>query len=438
MGEASLGGHTAPLENANLVVQSAPFEIESEKIPMEEADASSHHTIVYLELDVKGVDYDKVFASEELKGKFAAAIQSGVLPQSSKVGSEAVALDISKGTPNIDGVPFVHVAAMIPVPPGQTAEETVAMFPEHGTGIGAIVQRGIRKIPHVELVSTDAISGPYEILVSTGELQVGGLRLTYATRVSVKFDIDKLQHAAGVGIVDYIDKDVIEDEVKDSLLTTFHIDSSDVVLTKSAPVADQLIVKATMTAHSAEAAELKVSDWSAKLLSLGHDLQKHFQQRHPKAVTDTDAYVVMVGIEDVGFQVDSVDLDFVAHGIDYSQVLPDRRKAFLTKFSQKVREAVNLNVVGGTAPDCSQIDDVMDEINVIVSTHGSDAVNIRVQIPTHEPADVLAVSDHLSKDDTRDRLKDAMKNKLVEVDGISFLSTWTPDAIDVRFPNELE
>merc|ERR1711997_1115382 len=103
----TLKANIGSLANANLKVQSQPFETASEKIPVEEADWDLHHPIIVLEMDVKGVYYDKVVASKELKANFAATLQTGLLPPSSSVDAKSVALDISKGPANSDGVPFL-------------------------------------------------------------------------------------------------------------------------------------------------------------------------------------------------------------------------------------------------------------------------------------------------------------------------------------------
>merc|ERR1711997_503067 len=175
---------------------------------------------------------------------------------------------------------------------------------------------------------------------------MGGIvRSTYATRVTSKISFHELRTAPDVAHpTQFVAPADLLDKVKDDLATMANVDKADIEVTPVAGLPANLYeFSATITVHDAAAADQKVSDWEAKLLSVGHDLQKYYKEKHETSVMTSADYVVMVGIKDVSNQVESIDLDFVVHGIDYSQVVEDRKKAFLVKFAEKVRKAVNFD-----------------------------------------------------------------------------------------------
>merc|ERR1712039_175562 len=143
----------------------------------------------------------------------------------------------------------------------------------------------------------------------------------------------------------------------------------------------------------------------------------HYDQTAGAAIPDDDLFVVMVGIGNAKSSPDTVDLDFVVHGVDYSQVLPERKKAFLTKFAHEVRWTVKEN------------------INVIVSPRDDKALNVRAQIPAPAAlADIRLMEEHLIQKEAL--IKRDMLYRLQRMAGIEFVSTWTTDAMAVTWPGE--
>merc|ERR1711997_422823 len=390
------------------------------------------------DMDIKGIYYDKLSAAPELRQKFAEAVQAGIATHG--LDAKSVGLDVSKGGSNAE-IPFVHVTAKIPVPSGLSADATMSKWPDGGgEQIGQEVQKNLRAIGSCfEQVTRDAGNGPHPILVFPGTLHLGAVRQTFATHVRVGVDVKHLRHTGA----DKVGEDVIRAQLIHNLKKMAQVEEDDIKLVTGYPIipvgsVDEIKYKFIITAHGPTAAAMKASDWEAKLLPAGRLVQHYFEQTAKSSITDEDEYMVLVGIGDVGNDVDTVDLDLVVHGVDYYAIMDDRKKSFLTKFATAVREGLKT----GTSPN-THIVPVVDDIHVTVSPHKtSGALNVRAQIPAPETdADRLALMSALEDsvfEEPPNTLQKKVEDKVKAIPGIEFLSTWTAHAIHVSVPGKID
>merc|ERR550532_3135126 len=177
-----------------------------------------------------------------------------------------------------------------------------------------------------------------------------------------------MKHDTGGVTAPNVDEALIRAEVKKALVKMAAVKEDDVnvepasVDSGAGNAAKPYVMQATISTHGRSTVAAQVADWEAKLLPVGRAIQKHYEQSASASIPAPDAFVVMVGIGSAKSSPDTIDLDFVVHGLDYSQVLPERKKAFLTEFATKVRDGID------AAPTLAVgISNVKARIHVIIS-----------------------------------------------------------------------
>jgi len=340
------------------------------------------------------------------------------------------------------GLPFVHVIAKIPVPSGLSADATMSEWPDGASQIGTKVQEKLRSITGIDQATKQGNNGPHAILVFPGTLHLGAVRQTFATHLRVGIGIQYLRYQAATGKV-HVEKSAIEQKLKDSLVKMAGVDEEDVQRVGDPDTSDTDEIKYvfSISARGAEAAAKKTADWEEQLLPAGRLVQKFYETTYPDAVQadHKDDYMVSVGIGDVSNEVDTIDLDLVVHGVNYDEVTDKRKKSFLTKLAEAVRQGVKDGSNGN-----DYVNNNVARIRVIVSPHDTnDAVNVRVQIPAPEtPEDQRDVMSDLDSQLLTKGEGEGLQKKVEEqvkaIQGIEFLTTWTTKAIYVSVPGKID
>merc|ERR1712079_714761 len=174
--------------------------------------------------------------------------------------------------------------------------------------------------------------------------------------------------------------------------------------------------------------------WMLKLADAATQLKKA-ARRANGAVPDPNDYNVLIVTPDTKKGVATIDMDFVIHGVDYSDLSDGRKGAFLRSFADGVRSGIDFQTGGAFYPD---IHSVVNDIRVVFSpddTRGSVRVQARIPAPVKENAGdtALAVEGlmvHLTSN-MHVALKNNLDTQLQQVDGIKFVSTWTSPNIHV-------
>jgi len=385
--------------------------------------------LIVVEMDVRGLDYVTLARDASLKNSFVEAVRDGIAHGSS-LNSKSIELDISNGGTN-GAVPFVHLTAKFGVPSGMKADATMSEWPNGGLGIGSNVQANIRKINDVDVVSTDSHGGQHEISVSTGVLRLGAVRETYETKVRAEFEVSGLHHnlqpdavrpdAVKNKIVEMVKKQVGEDKEVEAK----YLDGNEAAVKLLSTIRVQVEVSAL-----GEDASEKASVWQAKLLPAGAAVQSHFETKNSLALVKKD-YKVMVGVPTVKQQAETVDVDFVIHGVDYSHISDARKGGFLSDLGKEIRESM---VTFELAPPL-ELTSTKDDIETTVSSSQaySNAVNIRIHIPAPvDQHDVQVLISHL--DSNIADVKSKIQERVRAMNGIKYVSSWTTDAIEVTMP----
>merc|ERR1711920_1204322 len=132
-----------------------------------------------------------------------------------------------------------------------------------------------------------------------------------------------------------------------------------------------------------------------------HDITKYFQNKFTSATThfSPSNFDVMVGPTSAKNAADTVNMDFVIHGIDYQDVVPARRSAFVLHLAEAVRNGFDWSTVTPVPlpgfPRPPTLDpDTRKNIHVTISNHGDsdNAVNVRAKIDAPVlPADLQSL-----------------------------------------------
>jgi len=420
----------------NIVVHSAPMVDSKREFAVVDDD---HEPLIILDTDIRGIYYNKLSASPDLKAKFVEAVQGGIVANTQGLDGKSIGLDVSDAGQNA-GLPFVHVTAKIPVPAGLSADATMSKWPKGSPQIGIEIQKRLKDLGGCfEQVTRDAGKGPHEIDVFPSALHLGAVRTTYAIHLKVDVDVRQLNHD---GVGDHPTRDIISKRIKDSLKKMAQVSSNDISITevtgeRDKPVNPYLRFKAEIRAHGTFATTATIADWEQKALPVGRELQKYFKQNYLSSIAVDDDYVIMVGIQEVVNDIDTVDVDLVVHGIDYKDLSVERKKAFLNLFVKALRDGL----VAGTGGD-AYITGKRDETRVTVSPRDSDnALNVRFQIPAPDtPTEVHNLVTLLERNvlvGDKPNLQTHIKSEIEKMAGIQFLSTWTPHAIHVSVPGKV-
>merc|ERR1712241_148425 len=127
----------------NIVVQSAPMKASKRSGAVVDDD---HQPLIILDMDIRGIYYNKLSASPQIKTKFVEAVQGGIVAHTTDLDSKSIGLDVSDAGTNA-GLPFVHVTAKIPVPSGLSADATMSKWPNTGSPqIGVEIQNRLKAL----------------------------------------------------------------------------------------------------------------------------------------------------------------------------------------------------------------------------------------------------------------------------------------------------
>jgi len=420
----------------NIVVHSAPMVDSKREFAVVDDD---HEPLIILDTDIRGIYYNKLSASPDIKAKFVEAVQGGIVANTHGLDGKSIGLDVSDAGHNA-GLPFVHVTAKIPVPTGLSADATMSKWPKGSPQIGVEIQKRLKELGGCfEQVTRDAGKGPHEIEVFPSALHLGAVRTTYAIHLKVDVDVRQLHHD---GTGDHPTKAIIQKKVTDALKKMAQVSENDITVKEETaqtdkPVTPYLRYKAEIRAHGTFATTATIADWEQKALPVGRELQKYFKQNYLSSIADDDDYVIMVGIQEVTNDIDTVDLDLVVHGIDYKDLSVERKKAFLSLFVKALRDGL----VTGTGGD-AYITAEKDKTRVTVSPRDTDnALNVRFQIPAPDtPLKVHNLVTLLERNvlvGEKPNLQTHIKSEIEKMAGIQFLSTWTPHAIHVSVPGKV-
>merc|ERR1712045_403821 len=350
----------------NIVVHSAPMVDSKREFAVVDDD---HEPLIILDTDIRGIYYNKLSASPDIKAKFVEAVQGGIVANTHGLDGKSIGLDVSDAGHNA-GLPFVHVTAKIPVPTGLSADATMSKWPKGSPQIGVEIQKRLKELGGCfEQVTRDAGKGPHEIEVFPSALHLGAVRTTYAIHLKVDVDVRQLHHD---GKNDHPTKAIIQKKVTDALKKMAQVSENDITVKEETaqtdkPVTPYLRYKAEIRAHGVFATTATIADWEQKTLPVGRELQKYFKQNYLSSIADEDDYVIMVGIQEVTNDIDTVDLDLVVHGIDYKDLSVERKKAFLSLFVTAVRQGL----VSGT-DNYAWVKDNVEKIRATVSPRETD------------------------------------------------------------------
>jgi len=414
-----------------------------------EAQGSQGNPQIHFDMDIKGLDYTQLGLSEAAKTKFVEAVRSGIVPPGLDVDAESIALDISNGGLNNRGVPFVHVDASLPVPASISADATMSKWPGGRAQIGARVTANLKK-DDADIRRATRVAGSttefHEILVLPGMLSLGGLRSSYATEVSLLVEVNGLAHAAAAATDPTVEQ--IRDRLKAALKKEVGKDDVEVKFMRGAPLAevseplsagdraalnaDPLVMSAIISHGETASVNLKdAAVWESKLIPAVRSTEASLRNTFSTSVTAA-TYGFKIHVPKLSNEVSTYDLDMVVSGIDYESFRPEKKGAFLIDLAARVRTAINHL---STTP----ISDVVDDIRVLVSSQsGTDALNVRAQIPA--PADAAsreAMTNQLEKDIQSGDLKEQLESGIRGISGIGYVSTWTPTAIKVSLPGHI-
>lgn len=420
----------------NVVVQYQAMQHNQGKLGVSESDVSP--TIV-TEMDVRGLNYKDLALDKVVKEAFANAVQSGIIAQGNGLQAKSVALDVSDGGTNA-GLPFVHVVAKFPAPPGMSTDATMSKWPGGATGIGSAVQTNVRGIPNVDRVSQDASGVQHTIDVLVGTLHLGAVRQAWETLIRTEFEFRGVDHNTqsphvAPSVVKAKLLEIVKAKVgKDNEVVAAYIP---VNTEAAAKLATNLKIQVTVSAKAPSAAARSVSDWQLKLLPAGADVHQFLKSKHKASIPTPANFKVMVGVPDMSQQIDSVDFDVVVHGLDYENIDPSRKPGFLSDLAEAVQDA--LTSFNGHDPSVLTVAMKEDiEVTLSSSAEYSNAINVRV----HIPAPATPALQYTLLTNVESNLDVAIQAKLEEkvkaMPGVKYISSWTNNAIQVSVPSHIK
>merc|ERR1712012_106608 len=144
----------------------------------------------------------------------------------------------------------------------------------------------------IEQVTSKAGELAHVVEVSAGDLSLAAARMVFSTKVSVQVSIRSFTHTPAL-------RDQLEEELQKLAASTAGVAKEDVDFScapaAGADAATNVDCTGTFRATGTRVANSKVSDWQSKMMPL-------------------------VGIGNVVNDADSIEMNSVIHGIDYSQV----------------------------------------------------------------------------------------------------------------------
>jgi len=315
----------------------------------------------------------------------------------------------------------------------------------HGQ-VGESVSSKVKAIATITQASRNSAGSAFEIAVATGPLHLGALRQTFASKIHMEVAVWDILHDGTSA--NNVDADDIINKVQALIAKQAGLDKEDVKVEpqkgEAADIAtakksnNPLHLKTDVYVHDESASGLTVAEWQQKLLPAGYQAQQYFKQAYPAATASAD-YRFLVGINEVSNSVETIDLDLVVHGIEYSDLSAQRQRAFLSAFAAAVRTGlVNSHDAAG------HLASVADQIEVVVSDPGvKGAVNVRAKIPAPKPTAAVkhpeaVLLQFLDGQLNKKQIQTDVKTELQGVSGLSFVTTWTPEAIHVSQPGQID
>jgi len=425
---AALPGFTA----AAMESLGGSFSTTSEKETLfAEGDADSPN-LIRVKVDIKGVYYSLVTTSADTKAKFAQAVQSGIAQSSSQsVDAGSIALDISDGDKNNLASPFVHVEAKIPVPSSLKVDASMSEWPNGSAGLAAAVQAKLRAMTGIEQVTTKA-GVSHVVEVSAGDLEVGPVREMYATKVSLQVSMHPLKTAkAG----DAAFQALLAAELQKLAASKAGVAKEDVTFTcKDVPAGGKNVdCTGDFRAKGTSVANTKVSEWETKMMPMSREFQQSVLTKHKADIDgDTTKFIVLVGIGSVANVPDSIDMDLVIHGIEYSEIPTNRKRLFLKDLSGKIQTAVQAKAAN------AKITAVQALIRTVFTATSDTTLNVRVQVPVTDPAQFPTAADVTGVATVLEQKKADILEEVQRVlqlwDQADFVASWTNKAIVVQAP----
>merc|ERR1712242_494080 len=418
-------------------IMSGSFETETHKGLVTEAGSQGPFVpSVLLDLEIKGLDYDKlVISGEDLKKSFAKAVQDGIVSPGSSLDATSIALDISKSPDGVGSSKFTHVLAKFPLPEGIKPDATLSEYPGGRDAIMTSVQSNLRKIESIDSVARDSTGVQHQIVVHSSPLRLGALRATYDNVVTTTIQVYGLKHNFKANPTE-ADPEQIRQAVQEAIVSQCEVDEDDVTVVVTTAAAnwanDPLDLSVTIS--SSWSSQL---DWVVKFAKAASEAKKKTLRRVQNAVFDPDKYTVIALSPMTNNVVSTITMEFPVHGVDYSDLHSGGKRSFLKEFAEGVRQGFNYDQPGFPGKKYGDIQNVLDDIQVVVSSNEPvGSVRVRVEIPappTPPAARQLGLMSRLEKDsDTL--LKTHLQDELRKVDGINLISTWTNGNIHVTMP----
>lgn len=424
----------------------------SSELSVVETDSNPSFTV---ELDVQGIYYRRLALSADLKTAFVNAIRTGIIPDGVQLKPESIGLDILDGETDADDVPYVIVSASVPVPAGLAADATMSRWPGGREGIGRAITEKLQAIPNIKETSRkEGTVGWHEIQVLPGPLRLGGIRLSYKRQVDVVMEVTGLE-TAEVGSATKTSLQSVLDKVKESLLAAVGKDKNVEVVflkdnlagaTRVEEVADHTLagditilnnadikkVRASVSQFSHITSTPNAAEWESKLIPAVRTVDAYFKKNGIKSNAKIPIEFATRPPK-VSNSPDTFDLDLVVHGINYDAVSAQTQGAFLDDLASAVRDSLE-NGVGG-----AHITTVKSSIRVAVSSQDSTgAINVKVSIPTPDVGnDLMTFESLLDRKVIDGTLKTSLETTLRDMPGVAYLSTWTPKAISVSMPGQI-
>jgi len=405
-------------------------------------------------MDIRGMYYQQLSLSESLKDAFVDAVRSGIVPSDVSLQAESIGLDITNGGVDADDVPYVHVEATIPVPDGLTADATMSKWPGGRTGIGDSITENLNKMTDIARVTKAAGDAEkHKIVVYPGPLFLGGLRQSYRRQIQVPIEVFNLDHdtTAGAGLFTPLDqiRDRVREDIranidKDADVIVEFMDPADPV--RGAPIAepysnamfkaaDPLTLRATISQADKKAALPDTATWLTKLLPAIRRSERYFKTLVPAPAGTADArYRFAMRAPVVSQAIDTVDIDMVVNGIDYTSLRPEARGAF----RDDLVDAVHASIFPAGLPAGDYRETVRNQVKVAVSSRKSTdsgkggGVNVRASIPAPtSEAETVQLMANLERDVDTGAMTTRLQNEVRLMTGISYVSTWSSDAVTV-------
>jgi len=340
-------------------------------------------------------------------------------------------LDISDGDKNNLASPFVHVEAKIPVPSSLKVDASMSEWPNGSAGLAAAVQAKLRAMTGIEQVTTKA-GVSHVVEVSAGDLEVGPVREMYATKVSLQVSMHPLKTAkAG----DAAFQALLAAELQKLAASKAGVAKEDVTFTcKDVPAGGKNVdCTGDFRAKGTSVANTKVSEWETKMMPMSREFQQSVLTKHKADIDgDTTKFIVLVGIGSVANVPDSIDMDLVIHGIEYSEIPTNRKRLFLKDLSGKIQTAVQAKAAN------AKITAVQALIRTVFTATSDTTLNVRVQVPVTDPAQFPTAADVTGVATVLEQKKADILEEVQRVlqlwDQADFVASWTNKAIVVQAP----